>query len=138
MRWLICLIPLFLACSDPLGPGRFEGTIEGKGEAFIASAGEINNIRFTAARAIFVSGISPLSWQVNIQNLSTTVTANLSLDIFVYPDSLRAEGTHIFFKCCQSAVLLPLEQKTVIHTGDTSLDPSLSDYYWTIKWIQLQ
>ena len=38
MRWLICIIPLFLllACDNPLGPQPISGTFEGKnGGVFI-------------------------------------------------------------------------------------------------------
>ena len=44
MRWLICIIPLFLllACDNPLGPQPISGTFEGKnGAVFIEVKAQI-------------------------------------------------------------------------------------------------
>ena len=135
MRWLICLIPLFLACSDPLGPGPLAGSFEGKnGGVFIPhNPIIINNIR-TWDIIVVIGPSGNLTWGAKFQNDGDTKTWALNMKIALFPDSLRTSGTELAIFSNKNFDLSPLEQEDTRRSDLTSLNPPPTEFYWTFSW----
>jgi|GEM_PF-3966482 hypothetical protein len=136
MRWLICLIPLFLACSDPLGPGPLRGSFEGKNAGvFNKSAITIKDISTWDITILFSPpGSGRLNWGAKLQNNSRTTTYPLEMNIALFPDSLRTPGTALVNISNRNFDLIPLEQEAIVHIDQTSLTSDPVEFYWTLSW----
>lgn len=136
MRWLIliCTMPLFLSCSDPLGPGPLSGSFEGKNSGvFQKSAVAINNILTWDITVVFALD-GTLNWGSKLQNNSTTETFPGEMNIAIYPDSLRTPGTQLLNISNRNFILSPTQQISIAHHDGTSLNPPPTEFYWTLSW----
>lgn len=138
MRWLICIIPLFLllACDNPLGPQPISGTFEGKnGGVFIPGGVTTGSVRISDIRVSFSSeGI--LFWSAIFGNVSNTITFPLNMAITIFPDDSRTGGTELAAFSNRNFDLDPLEQEFLVQSDPTSLNPPPTEFYWTLSWVE--
>ncbi len=137
MRWLICIIPLFLllACDNPLGPQPISGTFEGKnGGVFIPGDPVTTGSVRTWDITINFSPTGVLNWSAKFQNNSDTKAWALNMAIAIFPDDSRTPGTELASFSNINFDLSPLEEETVTHSDPTSLNPPPAEFYWTLSW----
>jgi hypothetical protein len=137
MRWLICIIPLFLllACDNPLGPGPLSGTYEGKnGGVFIPGNHIIIYNVETWDITINFSPTGVLNWSAKFQNNSDTKAWALNMAIAIFPDDSRTHGTELAAFSNRNFDLMSFEQESVGHSDPTSLNPPPAEFYWTLSW----
>jgi len=137
MRWLICIIPLFvfLACDNPLGPQPISGTFDGKnGGVFIPGDPVITgSVRASNISVSFSSG-GTLSVSAIFQNLSRTITFPLNMNINIFPDDSRTSGTELASISNIDFDLAPLENEFVHYNRQTPLTSAPTEFYWTFSW----
>ena len=137
MRWLICIIPLFLllACDNPLGPQPISGTFEGKnGGVFIPADPVITGSVRTWDITINFSPIGTLNWSAKFENVSNTIHFPLNMKINIFPDDSRTPGTELATFTNRHFDLSPLEEESVVQSDPTSLNPPPTEFYWTLFW----
>jgi hypothetical protein len=137
MRWLICIIPLFLllACDNPLGPQPISGTFEGKnGGVFIPGDPVTTGSVRTWDITIIFSPTGTLNWSAKFQNVSNTIHIPLNMNINIFPDDSRTPGTELATFSNRNFDLSPLEQESVVQSDPTSLNPPPTEFYWTLFW----
>ena len=137
MRWLICIIPLFLllACDNPLGPQPISGTFEGKnGGVFIPGDPVTTGSVRTWDITINFSPTGVLNWSAKFENVSNTIHFPLNMNIKIFPDDSRTTGTELATFSNRNFDLSPLEQESVVQSDPTSLNPPPTEFYWTLFW----
>ena len=137
MRWLICIIPLFvfLACDNPLGPQPISGTFEGKnGGVFIPHDPVTTGSVKTSGITINFSSTGVLNWSAIFQNVNDTTTFPLNMSINIFPDDSRTPGTELGGFSNINFDLSPLEQENVTHSGQTPQTSAPTEFHWTFSW----
>ncbi len=137
MRWLICIIPLFLlvACDNPLGPLPLSGTYDGKNEGvFIPHNHIIIDSVETWDITVNFSPTGVLHWGAIFQNNSDTKAWRLNMAIAIFPDDSRAHGTELAVFSNRNFDLMSIEQESVVQVDQTSLNPPPAQFFWTLSW----
>ena len=137
MRWLICIIPLFvfLACDNPLGPQPISGTFEGKnGGVFIPGDPVTTGSVRTWDITINFSSTGVLNCSAIFQNVNDTITFPLNMNINIFPDDSRTPGTELTGFSNINFDLSPLEQETVRHNFQTPQTSAPTEFHWTFSW----
>ena len=135
MRWLICIIPLFLllACDNPLGPQPLSGSFEGKNGGVYTTPVITGSVRTWDFRVSF-SSVGELAWSAIFQNDSNTIHFPLNMNIDIFPDDSRTPGTELATFSNINFALSPLEQETVTHNGQTPQTSAPTEFYWAFSW----
>ena len=137
MRWLICIIPLFLlvACDNPLGPLPLSGTYDGKNEGvFLPDNHIIIDSVETWDITVNFSPTGVLNWSAKFQNNSDTKAWRLNMAIAIFPDDSRAPGTELAVFSHRDFDLMSIEQESVVQIDQTSLNPPPAQFFWTLSW----
>ena len=137
MRWLICIIPLFLllACDNPLGPQPLSGSFDGKNEGVFVPGDPVitGSVRTWDIKVSF-SSAGELFWSAIFENVSNTIHFPLSMNIKIFPDGSRTPGTELATFSNIHFDLSPLEQETVTHNGQTPQTSAPTEFYWAFSW----